>query len=260
MRHKNSWGLLFLFVSLAFLFDSFNPTISGGIIGINTDVSISFIFGLVFFILSTLVFASRQTLEAIIIPTGDLKEDRVRAETAKRSKGRLKDHGYLVISGHYPHGSLEGIRRSQPYGIYKILRENNDVIPQDMLIEGQSHDTLENTLYSLKKIKQRAEKEGRTGPLDIGVATYHGHFRRFNEFHKKAVEKGLIGRDDFRLHEIPTPETGEERRYESSLLRRLAHRFKLENIGRYKSKKGGVKHAEPSPLVKLTNRVRDILK
>src|SRR3972149_5631728 len=208
MRHKNSWGLLFLFVSLAFLFDSFNPTISGGIIGINTDVSISFIFGLVFFILSTLVFASRQTLEAIIIPTGDLKEDRVRAETAKRPKGRLKDHGYLVISGHYPHGSQEGI----------------------------------------------------TGPLHIGVATYHGHFRRFNEFHKKAVEKGLIGRADFRLHEIPTPETGEERRYESSLLRRLAHRFKLENIGRYKSKKGGVKHAEPSPLVKLTNRVRDILK
>ncbi len=261
MRDKLSIGLLFLGSSIAFLLISFNPTISGGVININTGISPIFVAGLIFFILALAVFISRQTLEAIIIPTGTLEADILRTDTAVKEREKLKKTGYFVISGYYPHGNLEGIRKSQDYRIYKRLREYDPkVIPAEMMVEGQSHDTLENTLYSLKKIKQRAEKEGRTGALDVGIVTYPDHFKRFKDFYKKAVERGLIGKGDFRLHEIPTPETEEDRKYEANPLRHLSHQFKLATMGRYRSERGGIKQAEPSPVVKVMNKLRDMMK
>lgn len=259
MRYKNKLGYVFLTLSVLSLLISANPTISGGLIGTNTGISPIFIVGLAFFILSLLIFASRQTLEAIIIPTGDLKADRERAETAEKHKADLKKEGYFVISGHYPHGNMEQIRGSQVYGIYKHLREDG-IIPREMMVEGQSNDTLENTLYSLKKIKQRAEKEGKTGTLDVGISTYHSHFKRFKDFYDRAVQKGMLKKGDFRLHEIPTSETNEERDYESNLLRRISHGFKLISIGRYRAKRGGIKQAKTNPITRITHAIRDALK
>ena len=261
MKHKKKWGLLFLFLSVAFFLVSFNTQLSGGAIGINTNISLSFIGGLVFFILALAIFVSRQSLESIIIPTGTLDTDVLRTDTAVREKRKLKKTGYFVISGYYPHGDLEGIRKSQDYRIYKHLREQEPpIIPAEMMVEGQAHDTLENTLYSLKKIRQRADKEGRTGTLDVGIVTYHGHFKRFLDFYEKAVEEGMIKREDFRLHEIPTEETEEDRKYEANLLRKLSHRFKLAAIGRYRAKSGGIKQAKANPLSKIINKARDILR
>lgn len=129
-----------------------------------------------------------------------------------------------------------------------------------MMVEGQAHDTLENTLYSLKKIRQRANKEGKTGTLDVGIVTYHGHFKRFKDYYEKAVEKGMLEKDDFRLHEIPTPETEEDIKYEAGPLRRLSHGFKLASIGRYRARGGGIKHAKPNPFSRFINKARDVLR
>jgi len=261
MRHKNRSGLFFLAISISLFLISFNPAISGGVIEVNTNISPSFVIGLVFLVLSLLVFASKQTLDAILIPTGTLDADILRTDTAVREKKKLKERGYFVISGYYPRGNLEGIRKSQDYMIYKRLREQEPpIVPEEMMVEGQSHDTLENTLYSLKKIKQRAEKEGITGTLDVGITTYHSHFKRFVDFYEKAVKKGMLKRGDFRLHEIPTPETEEDRKYGASPLRRLYHNFQLTTIGRYRSKDGRIKQVKANPLSKLINKARDVLR
>lgn len=249
MRNRLGKGIFFLLLAFLFLLISFNPKISGGVIGVSTDFSLSFIAGLVFFIFAIIIFASRQALDAIIIPTGTLEADILRAETAEKEKSRLKSGGWYVISGYYPHGDIKGTRESQDYRIYKHLREHG-IIPREMIVEGRAHDTLENTIYSLKKIKQKAEKKGRTETLDIGITTYHGHFKRFKDFYEKAVKKGMIGKGDFRLHEIPTPETEEDRKYEASFFRNLVHRFKLETMSRYRGKKGEIKHAEPNPFLR----------
>jgi len=259
MRNKLSKGIFFLLLSSLFLLISFSPKISGGIIGINTNISLSFIAGLIFFVLALTFFVARQSLDVIIIPTGTLEADILRAETAEKEIGGLKPGGYFMISGYYPVGSAKALKGSQDYRIYKHLRDHG-ISRERIRIEGGSHDTLENTLYSLKKIKQRVEKEGREGPLDVGITTYPGHFKRFKDVYEKAVKKGMISKDDFRLHEIPTSETEADKRYEASQFRRLAHRAKLETIGRYKGKKGEIKHAEPNPLLRLAYKARDFLK
>ena len=84
--------------------------------------------------------------------------------------------------------------------------------------------------------------------------------KRFKDFYERAIKKGMIGKDDFRFHEIATPETEEQRKYEADRGRRWFHRFKLVTMGRYKAKHGGIKHAEPSPLSKVANKIRDALK
>ena len=106
----------------------------------------------------------------------------------------------------------------------------------------------------------KAEKKGRTETLDIGITTYHGHFKRFKDFYEKAVKKGMIGKGDFRLHEIPTPETEEDRKYEASFFRNLVLRFKLETMSRYRGKKGEIKHAEPNPFLRWGYKLRDIFR
>ena len=253
------WAFSFLALSLILVVIKFTFSPTGAFIGPAMKSSYSTFLGLAFFIVSFLMFTSRQTLDAIMIPTGGEKLNVPRTKKALEKKDSLKDDGYFVISGYYPHGNLEGMKKSQDYSIYKDLREHG-VVPKDVMIEGQAHDTLENVLYSLKKMKQRAEKENRKGRIDVGIVTYHGHFERFEDFHRMAVSRGLIKRDDFRLHEIPTEETTKDKRYESNPLRKLYHGFKLATIGRYESVRGGIKHAKQNPITNWAHKLKDALK
>ena len=224
MKYRTRLFIFFTVLAFLFLLIALRPILSGRSIlsdstGIDLGISPFFILGLAFFIVSLLVLANRQDLEAIVVPTGGgawnpltemYAEDQERSEAALKSGNRLKDTGYFVISGHYPHGNMKAVQKSQDYSIYKFFREHG-VIPRDMLVEGQAHDTLENTLYALKKIMEKERKDGRAGPIDVGIATYHGHFRRFIDFYKQALKKGMIGKNDFRIHEISTPETEEQK-------------------------------------------------
>ncbi|MBU1252399.1 MAG: YdcF family protein [Nanoarchaeota archaeon] len=259
MRHKNMWAFSFLALSLILVVIKFTFSPTGAFIGPAMKSSYSTFLGLAFFIVSFLMFTSRQTLDAIMIPTGGEKLNVPRTKKALEKKDSLKDDGYFVISGYYPHGNIRGMKKSQDYSIYKDLRKHG-VIPKGIMIEGQAHDTLENVLYSLKKIKQRAEKENHPGRIDVGVVTYHGHFKRFKDFHRMAVSRGLIRRDDFRLHEIPTKETAKDKRYESNLLRKLYHGFKLSTIGIYKSQRGRIKHVKQNPITKWAHKLKNVLR
>jgi len=210
-----------------------------------------FIVALAFFIASVFLFLTRKSLDTIIIPTGGgefdpetrmWSQDKERTERAISEEDKLKDSGYFMISGYLGRGTEERLK-GQSYRIYKYLRDS-EFFPKNIRIEGKSHDTEQNLLYSLKKIKEMKEKEGKKGPLDVGISTYHHHFGRFKDFYKKAIEKGLIEKNDFRLHKIPTKETEEERKYEDSLLRRIMHEYKLRRIGKYKAKGGGIKYVK----------------
>jgi hypothetical protein len=151
-------------------------------------------------------------------------------------------------------GDVKHLRDSQRYGIYRHLREHG-VIPKNMMVEGESSDTEENLLYSLKKIKEKAKKEGIKRPLDVGVVSYPGHLERFEGFYKAALREDLIKEEDFVFHRIKTDETDQERAYEEDPLRRLLHEYKLATLGRFKSKEGGIKHAGPDPLVTNIKRL-----
>jgi hypothetical protein len=146
-------------------------------------------------------------------------------------KDRLPKRGYYLISG-YKQPELPG-RDRQVYHIYKELRKGN-IKPKDMGLEGKSHNTMENVIYSLEKIKKLAIKKGQKGPIRVGVVSYPGHLSRFEDFQKKAIKKGLIKKGEFEFERIETPESDEKKSYEGNFLRKLKHWYLLKTMGKYK--------------------------
>lgn len=142
-------GIYFLIMSAVFLLISFNPTLTSGVIGANTEISSSYLISIIFFLVSSLIFASRQTLDTIMIPTGpSYKIDRERTDRAvqedeavQREEGEESNQIYL-ISGRID----EPVKTSQVYEIYKRLRDSG-IKPKEMVVEGKSANTLEN-IYS----------------------------------------------------------------------------------------------------------------
>lgn len=208
------------------------------------------------FIASVFLFISRKSLDAIVIPTGTWEADIDRTKKALSERDKLEDNGYFLISGYKGEGT-EGMRKGQVYRIYKYLRDNG-VVPGDIRIEGKSHDTRENVLYVLKKMKELEEKTGRERPLNIAFVSSSAHIKRFEDFYEEAVKRGLINKKDFRFHKIKTEGEGEEKRYERSLPRELLHYYKLRTMGKYKAKDGSIKYAHGDDF--FVNIIRGIEK
>lgn len=249
MRRKIP-GVIFLIVSVTLLSIGMEG-ITGSTINNYFQGTFLFIhiFGLALLLASVLILTSRKTLDAIIIPTGggnwDYDEkmysmDRDRAKKAIEHKKELRGDKYFVISG-YKGKSKEDIKEGQSYSIYKFLRRYG-IKPSQMIIEGRSHDTLENALYTLKKLKEKKEKKGIEEPLDIAFVSYPGHLKRFEDFENEAIKKGLIDKNDFNFHKIETKETPEDKNYEKSIMRILKHKYKLVTMEKYKSKNGEIKY------------------
>ncbi len=194
------------------------------------------------FIVSVFLFISRKSIDAIVIPTGTWEADIDRTEKAMSERDKLKDNGYFLISGHKGEG-FEGMRKGQVYRIYKYLREHG-VLPKDIRVEGKSHDSEENVLYVLKKMREMEEKTGRERPLDIAFVSSHAHLKRFEDFYEEATKRGLVNKKDFRFHKIETEGEGEEKGYEGTLPRKLIHYYKLRTMGRYRAKNGSIKYAQ----------------
>jgi len=236
-------GFFLLGVIILIIFGNFNLT--GDVISDYINFSyIPNVIALTLIFLSLILFMARKGIDAIVIPTGggefDEKEgmyqmDRDRARTALEHGGDLEKEGYFVISG-YMGGNKKEISEGQSYSIYKFLRRHG-IKPSQMMVEGKSHDTLQNVVYTLKKIKAREQKEGDEKPWDVAFVSYPGHLNRFEDFVKQAEKKGIVGQGDFIFHKIPTgEETLEERKYENNLLRKLKHLHKLATMERYKTK------------------------
>ncbi|MFH1311087.1 MAG: YdcF family protein [Nanoarchaeota archaeon] len=235
-------------------------SLTGAIIGQNEIIkNFLYIGALIFFLISVFLFISRKSLDAIVIPTGTLEADIDRTKKALSKRDKLEDKGYFLISGYKGEG-VEGMRKGQVYRIYKYLRDQG-VLPKDICVEGKSHDTGENVLYTLKKMKEMEEKTGREKPLDIAFVSSPSHLKRFEDFYEEAVKKGIVDKKDFRFHKIETEEEGEEKGYEGSLPRKLLHYYKLRTMGRYKAKEGGIKYAHGEDfLIKFIRGLEKIIK
>ena len=218
MRYKIELASFFLIASAVFLLIFFKPTMTGGVIGVNSEISYFYLISIGFFLASVLIFATRQTLDAIMVPTGpSYKIDQERANKAvKEGKGK-KDQIYL-ISGRIDKDEKESAKDSQVYGIYKRLREYG-IKPVNIKIEGRSKNTLENVLFSLEKLKKMGAK-------DVGIASNPAHLDRFEYFIKKAKEKGIIGKD-FRIHRLETSESLKQKGYE--VLAQIKNRYRLRH-------------------------------
>lgn len=226
--------------------------------------NIIYVMSIAFFLVSVFLFLSKQSLDAIVIPTGGGKfdyytgmwsQDRERAEKAISERDKLKQGGYFVISGYKGEG-IKGMQEGQSYSIYKYLR-NMGFFPKDIRIEGKSHDTLENVLYTLKKLKEMNEKSGEKSPLEIAFVSYPHHLKRFKEFEEEALRRGLIEKGDFKFHHIETSENPDEINYESSPVLRGLHEYRLKRMNRYRAQKGGIKHAKgDDPLILFIRALR----
>ncbi len=98
-----------LLLGFVFLFLSIDITFTGAVIGtrIKIEKNALFIFSLIFFMVSLILFISEKSLESLVIPTGTLKADRKRVETVMRSYARTKDKPYILITGKFK-GAIGG--------------------------------------------------------------------------------------------------------------------------------------------------------
>ena len=199
-------------------------------------MNILFILGIVLFIVFFLL-VSRKKLDAIIIPTGPSYEvGRERASVAAKRYAHGKGADYLIISGEL--GDKE-LKESQRADIYRTLRSYG-IKAGDIRIEGKSENSLENLLYSLKKVKKKGIKR-------VGIASSPSHLDRFRDIFDAAKKQGLIDKG-FRLYKIRTKENVKDRI--SGLFARLFYRYKLAK---------GVKKAKERKTPGWIDRIRRFL-
>jgi len=196
-------SLSFFIMGIFLIISSFNPSITGAIIG--TEVNLSryalFVFGLTLMCVSSIMYLRSKSLEAIIIPTGGnaLNEKRIKAAMEDYASER-GDKPYVLVPGLIDRDSKGRVDpKTQQYKIYKELRDRYNLKPSDMIIEGKSTDTLENFLYSLDKLKKKNVNH-------LRIATSPTQYWRFKLFEDEAKEEGLID-ESFRINPIYTRET-----------------------------------------------------
>jgi hypothetical protein len=121
-------------------------------------MNILFIFGIILFLI-LFILISRRKLDAIMIPIGPSYEiDRERASAAAKRYAHGKGADYLIISGALGEGKT--LKESKRADIYQTLRSYG-IKAGDIRIEGKSKNSLENLLYSLKKVKKKRNKKSR---------------------------------------------------------------------------------------------------
>jgi uncharacterized SAM-binding protein YcdF (DUF218 family) len=215
MAGKKIVSLALLLVSILFFIAG--NSITGAAIGLeNFRINLATLLGFTFLFLSLFVLLVKQSLDAIIIPIGNIREDVERAEQAAQNRDYLKsgERGFYVISGS-PGNNLRG---SGTKRIYDTLR-GYGIKPNQMRIEGKSQDTIENLLNSLDLLKKKGAKE-------VGVATNRTHYWRFKEIEERAKREGIIS-EDFRLYPIQTREDFGQFFY--GLLAYLSNRYRLRH-------------------------------
>ncbi|MEX2017478.1 MAG: YdcF family protein [Candidatus Pacearchaeota archaeon] len=216
-RFLSSVFLLLTFVILSLPYVS----MTGNVINeLSLGKSIVNLLALVFFIVSVFLFLARKSLDAIIIPLGDpVYKKRVKRaekeydeEVEADPKGK---HAYFVISGEQGNVPLKD---SERYMTYNELRKHG-INPSQMMVEGSSHNSMENILNSLERIKKKGGK-------DVGIASYPWHLERFNYIIDEAKKEGIVDKN-FKIHRLETSETVKESVY--GILAYLLERYNLRH-------------------------------
>lgn len=218
MINRRFWSSIFLLLAIIAL-SLPRLSFTGNFINeISFGQNIIYILALISFIFSVFLFLSRKNLDAIIIPLGDqIEKKRVKRaireydeEVKADPKGK---HAYFVISGEQGNVPLN---KSERYWTYNELREHG-INPSQMVIEGSSHNSMENILNSLNRIKKKGGKE-------VGIVSYPWHLERFDYIINKAKEEGIVDKD-FKIHRLETSETVKEGIY--GILAYLLERYNL---------------------------------
>ncbi|PIO08683.1 hypothetical protein COU59_00445 [Candidatus Pacearchaeota archaeon CG10_big_fil_rev_8_21_14_0_10_34_12] len=241
MFKETKLGIFSLIAGLFLILISSSFSITGNVVFENNMLDFSYlkILGWVFLLISMILLLGRKSLDAIVIPTGGGEfepqeemyyQDEARAKKALRRKSWLDDEGYFVISGKV-HDD-EKVRGGQSVSIYNYLKRHG-IKPGNIMIEGKSKKTMENVIYTLKKIKEREiRKHGKIRrPIRVAFVSYPEHLKRFEDFEKTAIERGYFDRGDFEFHKIRTFPHGKDRKsqrkvekdYESSPERIIKH-------------------------------------
>jgi len=208
---KNKLGFIFFIIALCFLS---SPSFTGNVIGGNYYFNPTFFIGFVFLIISFVIFVSRQRLDAILIPTSpSYEKDMERADAAAKEYLQGKGANYLIISGAIGEKKLSESQRKK---IYDRLR-NYRIQPSELRIEGESKNTLENLLNSLKKVKKHGAKR-------IGIASNPSHLDRYEDILRVAKREGIVDKD-FKIYRIETSENFADKVY--GFFSRLFYRYKL---------------------------------
>jgi len=231
-------SVLFLGLGFIFLFSSVYFSVTGAVIGNNNIVAnkLSLIIGLSFLIGFFILHIHSKSLEAIVIPTGDLEADEKRTERAMAEYPRDEEKTpYVLVTGDIKYDAHGKIKKdSQQSSIYKELRNKYNLNPSDMIIEGKSRDTLENFLYSIKKLKKKKIDK-------MEISTNRTQYWRFKMFEQEAKREGLI-KDSFEITPLYTQESLSQFAYGTLALMKDYIRVKsagsLKNAS--KNKSGGI--------------------
>lgn len=105
-------------------------------------------------------------------------------------------------------------------------------------IEGESKNSLENLLNTIKKVKKKGAKS-------IGIASNPSHLDRYEDILKQAKKEGIVDKN-FKIYRIETDESFADKFY--GAISRLFYRYKLSS-GLDEAKK----RKTPSWLKKLAN-------
>ncbi len=190
-------------ISFILLFLSINSTITGAVIKTNTKIitPLFFILGLALFIGTFILYVSQRSLESIVIPTGTHEADEKRIKTAMQNYSNSKQKPYILVTGEIQRENKKPRKDSQQYTIYQELRKQYGLKPSDMIIEGKSKDTLENFLFSLKKLPSEVKT--------LKIATSPTQYWRFKLFEQQAKKQGILDRD-FQIQPLYTQESKKE--------------------------------------------------
>lgn len=187
-------------------------------------------FGFILILGSLLMFVTRKSLDSVIIPTGgDEAEDIERAKEGEKAYDE-RNADYIVVSGNIRDSEED---KNQSRRIVAELKRHG-INPSKITIEGRARDSIQNIIYSFRKIKQR-------GGTRVGIVSYPDHLNRFTEIFHRAQSEGLID-PKFKLYRIPTKENQREKFYE--VLAHVLHKYKLRNgVKRYLER--------PDPMTEL---------
>jgi len=199
-------AFIFLFLGLAFLVLSINVNLTGAVIGKGIQINnyLFFALGLAFILVSLILF-TKKSLESLVIPSGEtVGVGKKRLEKAMKSYSHTKGpKPYILITGLIERNERGRPKiESQQYQIYNELRNKYNLKPSDMIIEGKSRNTLENFLYSIKKLKKK-------GINHMKIVTNSTHYWRFRLFEKQAKKEELIN-ESFKMEPLYTSETPRE--------------------------------------------------
>ncbi len=242
MNKKRGIGFLLFLGSIGMiLFGNFS--ITGGVIGQQTHIlPISWI-GICLLFVSLIILTSKNSLEAIVIPTGEKGENSRRARVGRNYYSNPENQ-YFIISGGPGRNKIDESERAD---IYRGLRDagyggketGKEIKPSQMVIEGRSTDTLHNVLYSLEKL--------RPGTGQIDFVSYPLHLKKIEMIMDKAREEGLVP-GGLKVSYIPTKQSISETVY--GLLALVREKYRLRK---------GIKEAEKNNTGKFGNLIKKLI-